>query len=473
MKQKRKSFLYIVAGLILSSSLLQSCDSFLEVEERGRATIPSFLSDPNGLKAGLTGAYKTLYDYYNSEFTKYPDVAGNMAFLTVTSSGANMIDQYNYTSAADQETSAVGHIWRKIFVTLSNVNNIIQYEPVVEASYPTETDQCRNLLGQALFLRALCHFDLCRVYAQPYNYTADASHLGVPVLTITPGPDDNVSRQSVKQVYERILEDLGEASKLLTDQVATDAHYASLQSVNALYARVYLYMEDWQKALQHAKLAIHDQKLSQGEDYLKLFDDLAYQGEAVLRLSGQDLMGGLRSFYESSCVPADTLLSLYDKEDIRLMLLNRDDTVKCLKYRATKIPDNQPTRNDPFVFRLSELYLTAAEAACNLGQYDVARTYVGAIVSRAVGEQRSNDILSECTDANLINLIRKERIKELCFEGHQLYDITRWKQDLVRENKTNSVVKQMKYPSDYFVLPIPQAELNANTNMQPNPTVNQ
>ncbi|WP_276893916.1 RagB/SusD family nutrient uptake outer membrane protein, partial [Hallella bergensis] len=281
------------------------------------------------------------------------------------------------------------------------------------------------------------------------------------------------SRQSVKQVYERILEDLGEASKLLTDQVATDAHYASLQSVNALYARVYLYMEDWQKALQYAKLAIHDQKLSQGEDYLKLFDDLAYQGEAVLRLSGQDLMGGLRSFYESSCVPADTLLSLYDKEDIRLMLLNRDDTVKCLKYRATKIPDNQPTRNDPFVFRLSELYLTAAEAACNLGQYDVARTYVGAIISRAVGEQRSNDILSEYTDANLINLIRKERIKELCFEGHQLYDITRWKQDLVRENKTNSVVKQMKYPSDYFVLPIPQAELNANTNMQPNPTVNQ
>jgi hypothetical protein len=472
MKQRNKSFLYTASGLLLSALLLLSCDSFLEVEERGKATIPSFLSDPNGLKAGLTGAYNTLYDYYNSEFGKYPDVAGNMVFLSVTSSQADMIDQYNYTSDPTQETGAVGHIWRKIFVTLSNVNNVIQYEPVVEAGYPTETDKCRKLLGQALFLRALCHFDLCRVYAQPYNYTPDASHLGVPVLTITPGPDDNVKRQSVKQVYDRILEDLGEASKLLTDEVAADAHYASLQAVNALYARVFLYMEDWQNALKYAKLTIGDQKLSQGDDYLRLFDDLTYQGEVILRLSGQDLRGGLRSFYETSCVPADTLLSLYDKDDIRLKLLHRKDTVKCIKYQATKIPDNQPTRNDPFVFRLSELYLTAAEAAWNLGQYDVARNYIGAIVSRAVGEQRSNDILSECTDANLIDLIRKERTKELCFEGHQFYDIIRWKQDLVREHKTNSIVKRMEYPNDYFVLPIPQAELNANTNMQPNPTVN-
>ena len=54
----------------------------------------------------------------------------------------------------------------------------------------------------------------------------------------------------------------------------------------------------------------------------------------------------------------------------------------------------------------------------------------------------------------------------------QLFDLTRWKQDLVREAKTTSSVRRINYPSDLFVLPIPQTELFANENMQPNPTVN-
>ena len=76
------------------------------------------------------------------------------------------------------------------------------------------------------------------------------------------------------------------------------------------------------------------------------------------------------------------------------------------------------------------------------------------------------------SDAALIGLIRRERVKELCFEGHNLWDLTRWKQDVVREAKTTSTMRRINYPSDLFVLPIPQTELFANENMQPNPTVN-
>ena len=203
--------------LALAAILLTSCSDFLSVEQKGRATIPSFLGDPSGLKAGLVGAYNEMYAYLDNEFTKYGDVAGNMASLSAGVS--DMIDQYNYTSDASQETGAVGYIWRKIYVAQANVNNIIQYAPSVKAGYPESAALCDSILGQALLLRALCHFDQCRAYAQPYNYTADASHLGVPVLTITPGPDDNVSRRTVGEVYEQVLADLAEASTLLSGQV--------------------------------------------------------------------------------------------------------------------------------------------------------------------------------------------------------------------------------------------------------------
>ncbi len=94
------------------------------------------------------------------------------------------------------------------------------------------------------------------------------------------------------------------------------------------------------------------------------------------------------------------------------------------------------------------------------------------LLQRNVGEEKATQLLAATADADLLTLVQCERVKELCFEGHNFFDITRWKQDLVREYTTNSTVRTLTYPNDLFVLPIPQYELDANENMKPNPTVN-
>lgn len=457
----------LLAFLMIS---LTGCSDFLTVEQKGKTTIPSFLSDPRGLRAGLVGAYNKLYAYYDGEFSKYPEVAGNMSSIS-QSSGSSVLKQYNFTPDPENATTAY-YIWYRINEAQVNANNIIQYAPIVEAAYPAEAAKCKKILGQALLFRAHCHFDLVRVYAQPYNYTADASHLGVPVLTRTPGPNDNPARATVKDVYNQVLSDLNQASGLLTDEVATNRFYVSLQAVNAMFSRVYLYMEDWQKAFDYAKRAIANKPLAQGADYINMYMNLNTPGEAIFRLNGHDMSGKLKEFYTSECFPADTLISLYDADDIRLRLLRQNGTKKCIKYTATVIPDNQDKHEDPIIFRLSEMYLNAAEAAWNLGRYSDARSYIQAIVERAVGGEKAQEVLAGYSDANLINLIRTERVKELCFEGHNFFDITRWKQDLVRERSTASTVQKIAYPSDLFILPIPRYELNANDNMLPNPNNN-
>jgi len=273
-----------------------------------------------------------------------------------------------------------------------------------------------------------------------------------------------------------VLEDLGHAAEILTDDVAKDFRYASLQAVRCMYSRVYLYMENWQLALQYAQLAIGSQQLAQGNDYLDMYRNLTKQGEAIFRFSGYKMNGSLKSFYDqgTSASPADTLRSLFDASDLRLQLMSTTSGgVKyTTKYSAVTVPENDAKRDDPFVFRLSEEFLNAAEAAWQLGQYSVARQYIGAIIERAVGSAKAEAALAAYSDASLIDLIRRERVKELCFEGHNFFDLTRWKQDLVREAKTTSSVRRINYPSDLFVLPIPQTELFANENMQPNPTVN-
>lgn len=452
-------------------ALLASCDGFLTVDEKGKATIPSFLSDPRGLHAGLVGAYNKYYEHYDAEYLKYPEVAGNMVSINL-SSGSSVLEQYNYTPNPGSATTSY-YIWSRISTALANANNIIQYAPAVAGNYPTQKAYCDNILGQALLLRAMCHFDLCRVYAQPYNYTADASHLGIPVLRKTPGPNDNLARQTVKEVYDFILGDLTQAASLLTDSHASDIHYASLQAVNAMFSRVYLYMEDWDNAYRYAQLAINGEQLAQGQTYLDMYDNLNERGEAILRLSGDDMSGKLKDFYASECMPADTLLSLYDSADLRLQLINKDGAKRCLKYTPTVIPDNQPKREDPIIFRLSEMYLNAAEAACHLsGKSADARQYLRVLLERNVGADKADELLGATADADLLSLVQRERVKELCFEGHNLFDITRWKQDMVREQGTNATVTRVNYPNDLFVLPIPQYELDANENMKPNPTVN-
>ena len=315
----KKTIIYVALALV---TLLTSCDGFLTVDEKGKATIPSFLSDPRGLRAGLLGAYTQYYNSYDNEFLKYPEVAGNMTSLNL-SSGSSMLDQYNYVPNPVSATTSY-YIWYRIGEAMANANNIIKYAPAVAADYPTQKDAIDNILGQALVLRALCHFDLVRVYGQTYNYTADASHLGVPKVDRPLGPNDILGRSSVKDIYAFILEDLGKASALLSDSHAADVHYVSLQAVNAMYSRVYLYMEDWDNALKYAQLALNGESLAQGADYINMYDNLSTRGEAILRLSGADLTGRQKEFYASECLPADTLLSLYDAADLRLQLIHKD-----------------------------------------------------------------------------------------------------------------------------------------------------
>ncbi len=464
----KKFFIYTAIALCLAT--LTACNDFLTVEQKGKNTIPGFLSDPRGLHSGLVGAYQKYFSQYDRQFLKYPEVAGITANLNVTS-GSDMLDQYNFVPNAVSATTSY-YIWYSLGTALANANNIIQYAPIVAKDFPERADFCEQQRGQALFLRALCHFDLVRVFAQPYNYTADASHLGIPVLTITPGPNDNPSRNTVKEVYDQILIDLKEAATILTDEKAMDSHYASLQAVNAMQARVYLYMEDWQNAYDYAVKAIAGQDLADKATLINMYANLTTQGEAIFRLSGEAMSGQQKAFYNTQCVPSDQLLNMFDAEDIRLKLLREGDKAKCLKYHATTVPDNDDKREDPIVFRLSEMYLTAAEAAWHLQRYADARNYVKAGLLRNIGDEKATAELAKYTDAELINLIRNERTKELCFEGHNLFDITRWKQSVIRDANTSSSVREQHYPSDYFILPIPQYELDANANMLPNPTVN-
>ena len=70
--------------------------------------------------------------------------------------------------------------------------------------------------------------------------------------------------------------------------------------------------------------------------------------------------------------------------------------------------------------------------------------------------------------ANLEDALLLERRKELCFESHYFFDLSRRQKDIVRNDGCISQTCTLRYPSPKYILPIPQANIDLNTNLKQN-----
>lgn len=140
-----------------------------------------------------------------------------------------------------------------------------------------------------------------------------------------------------------------------------------------------------------------------------------------------------------------------------------------MKFIDTEDIAESEKRYDPFVLRLSEMYLIRAEAACHEGDLASAAADVAALEARARGVKVSDIDIAYTNADDLDVIIQNERIKELFLEGHRLFDITRRHEALSRDAACGSSVLSMTFPDDRFILPVPLVELDANKAMQPNP----
>ena len=126
-------------------------------------------------------------------------------------------------------------------------------------------------------------------------------------------------------------------------------------------------------------------------------------------------------------------------------------------------PINAPETNNVPVFRLSEIYLIAAEAAVKTSNGE-AGTYLNAIVERANPD--ATVAASEVT----LDRVLTERRKELAAEGHRLFDLIRNKRDIVRTMSSRvfdiSTPLHIPYNNYKVIFPIPRVELNINPLIQ-------
>lgn len=468
-----------IINLIVSLSLLMantSC-SFLEVERIGKSDIQTYFSEVTALEPAMNGIYNLMFSFYDRYHILYSEICADALILSA-SSGGTWVDYQNFVATSNYETSAVGYIWKSGYEIINNANQVIHWAPLLKEAYPHDVEMIDNVTASAYFVRALIHFDLCRVYGQNYTYTDNAGHLGVAIRDKIPSLSETIARSTVKQCYQQCLDDINMALQTYSN-CAYDAFRPTPLACKALLARIYLYMNDMTNAEKYASEVIAQKNLTPRNEYLEMFCDPQEIGEeAIYRLNGFDQTNSLNSMFDylsPDARPASGLLAKFADDDIRKQLFSysysgTDYPNVMLKYTCTAdVKSDEDRYYNLSVFRLSEMYLIRAEARCALGILDGAESDLKALIARATGRNASEIDLAWSTANELDSLINEERQKELCFEGHRFFDIARRHEDLIRDGSTTSTVSRLEYPDNRFVLQIPYVEIDANHDMQQNP----
>ncbi len=438
----------------------------------------------NGLYDGIQGSSSRV-SYYAARMFYTGDVRGDDMQARTQGMRSSSTYEMRYT----QDNAPV--IWAIPYNVIRRSNNILQAIENGKVADAT-AEQLNSLKSEALAIRALVHFDLCKLYGVPYSVDNGAS-LGVPIVIEPIGVNALPKRSTIAEVYAQVISDLKESLDLGGLKTTKNYGYVNSWYVKALLSKVYLYKEDNAQALALAEDVLKNSPyvLWTAEEYIDGWNtNDTGRKEMLFEIINKnssdwaDREGIAYLMYEdgyADLIATKSFIDMLgaDPNDVRNGILIapqiNEDLIE--QYGKTPIfvnkfpPANGDVRlNSLPMMRLSEVYLIAAEAAAKLGKSDKAAEYLNIIHLRA------NPAASPVSQADAtLDRISVERRKELVGEGQRFFDAMRNNETIVRYTNQNDmqlhytlIPESQKFDRTYFrtLFPIPIDEVNVNPNLR-------
>jgi starch-binding outer membrane protein, SusD/RagB family len=468
MRRSIIKYSFFIGALLLAGA----CNKSLEVTPITDLSAQSAFKSLADFEKSLNGVYTDFRaaTYYNGNYGCDPDLLTDN-FYENTESLGNQKNMSNWIYLSGE--AFVANSWLAPYIAISDDNVLINN---IDAFKSESVPKYNRILGQALALRALAHFDLLKTYAD--NLDRNSTTPGIPIKLnndIT-----KPTRNTVKEVYDQIYSDLNKAITLLgevdaTINTATSRAFIDINGARAILARVALYAKDYPTAISNATAVIAAIPLASAADYPGIWKD-ANVREVIWSIQNNSGEGfpstTLMSFRfnRNTYAPHPTLISLYNTtDDIRYgsFYYTRSGILALQKFRGRgAVSDNLVNFK---VLRTSEMYLIRAEASALSSQELQANSDLNAIrAARITGWATTN-----YTGAALLSQIADERRRELAGEGHRWFDLKRTTRTVNRPMSgvasfSNPVRELLDASSPKWVFPIPEGEIRANPNMVQN-----
>lgn len=482
--------LFLVVALAIT--FVSGCTDYIE-EPSPEQDLPSaeafrLASD---LETALVGAYDALQqsDMAGTGTAINANVLSDNA--TWRGSFPSYIDMFN--RQLDATNGEVGGMWRFGYLAINQANLVLR--GVEESQDPLLTTEIADRLrGEALFIRGMAHFEMVRYFGKPYG-PSSSTDLGIPIITSAVLESTEITfptRNTVQEVYTQAINDLEMARSLLGATAA--AGKANATAAAAYLAEIAFQQRDYIKAATLAGDVINTPAF-----VLAASPEIPFTSEgsseeifAIIN-TGQDnpgVNGSLATFHHINGRGGDVIVSddLVQNGygavipasqqaasggnlvDLRFTLLTSSAVAGVVNVE--KYEDFANNADDNILLRLPTFMLMRAEALARQNGVNTEsinllnQVHLRAIrLSDGAGGLSSAAAFATFTAADfatpeaLIEAIILERRVELAFEGNRLHDLRRLMRD----------VRGVAYDADVLVFPIPQREIDANSNMVQNP----
>ncbi len=325
--------------------------------------------------------------------------------------------------------------WKRLYQHIAYVNVIASY--VDEFPNDPEEDR-RRVRGEAQFLRAFCYYMLVNLYAAPYVKESAETDMGVP-LKITQYVDDKYySRDPIVKIYQQIVKDLKDAADNLRGITQPTIYRVNEKAARTLLSRVYLYMGEWQLAINECEKVqelgcpltdLNDDKISIANQQYFMSSSTPEVFFTQGTTSWYPLMENGTSSSASRYRVSDELIQLYSKyveaEDLRLKAFFQESKIDRGLYVVRKAAVGSSEEIfDACIIRGAEVYLNKAEAEAILDKAEAITTLKKFLNCRYTKEKYP--AIDHLQGETLVKFIREERRREFCLEGHRWFDLRRY-----------------------------------------------
>lgn len=498
---------------ILVFMTMFSATSCLDKFPEDAVSIDNAITSVDEVDQTVIGIYSAFLSpaLYSGYLTLLPDLQADLAYAV---NGYSNVygDVWRWEILATN--SEIESVYGALYDVIGRCNFLLDNAEKLKTTLTDDDDLDRldQYCGEAYFARALAYSELVKMFCKSYEGDDEAKNeLGV-VLTTSYYNKPLIKRASLYDSYKLIIDDLERAGELLAisddydpalDGPLYNSTYFSEYTVYALRARVALYMKDYEAAIEYSSKVIDSNyfvlssasdEYSGGLSYYQYMWSSDNSTEIIWKVgfTSSNYGGALGtvffnydySSFKPDYVPAKWVLELYDSYDLRYNAFFQEYTTGyshgltwplLAKYwgNTTLLSEAQLLNTSmPKVFRLSEQYLIRAEAYCNIESPNYSKASKDISKLRTARYYNYGGSTAMGAD-NAMDIIEKERVKELYMEGFRLTDLKRWHKGFERipqsQSLSNGSSLKIEADNPLFVWPIPQHELESpDADIEPN-----